>query len=140
MMMEYYGNTTGLDVLAILNGGLRSKSKSSISAYSESSRKNSFDSGSKKSVIPTVEKGLPMVVSDFLATAWQLKDMAALAGNDQHDSHEFMQVFLDIIDKDCKKFQRMISSARESSLLSDKTKIPGLRPEQPIPGKCLVKL
>jgi len=140
-MLNYYGNTVGLDVCTII-GGSRGLSgpKSPLLSYSttDSSKKNQLESDSDEPTVPVLKKGMPMVVSDFLATAWQLKDMATLAGNDQHDSHEFMQVFLDIIDKDCERFQRIISSATELSARSGKIRVPGLRPAPKIPGKCFV--
>ncbi len=126
LMLNYFGNAIGLDVCTIAGGsrGMRSKSHPSSHSLTESTKKNNNDIGGGEPCSPVLEKGMPLVVSDFLATAWQLKDMAALAGNEQHDSHEFMQVFLDILDKDCKRFQRFISLAREPTIRSEQSRQP----------------
>lgn len=59
-------------------------------------------------------RGMPILLTSFLSSAWQLPDMSQLAGNGQHDAMEFLQSFLSIIEKDCVRFQTSICSAKET--------------------------
>ena len=133
LMLKYYGSTVGLDICKIINPSSRSSQKLEMAKKINSTSGNSFDSNTGNDVvepiIETLEKGMPIVVSDFLATAWNLKDMAALAGNEQHDSHEFMQVFLDIVDKDCKRFEQAIISSRKAAKQTWKDGSSNLKPQ-----------
>ena len=117
-MLNYYGSTVGLDMSPVIGGskGSSYKSLSHTESSLERTRINYAESENDEPRMPVLAKGTPIVVSDFLATSWQLKDMQVLAGNEQHDSHEFMQVLLDIVDKDCKRFQRSISLSRENAM------------------------
>jgi len=137
LMLEYYGNTVGLDISTLSDSPEPFPSNTPPATESGGDNLNSQPhSDDTLHATSHLERGMPIVASNFLATAWKSKDMAALAGNEQHDSHEFMQVFLDIVDKDCKRFQQSISSCREATACNRINSIhPDMQREPTSPGK-----
>lgn len=101
-ILKYYGSTQGLDMSPFI---------SELELPVKPVVKTSLDIEEKQR-----EKGMPMDISDLLFTSWKKKEMSTFACDDQHDCHEFIQVFLDTIDKDCKKYQDSILAARRSSM------------------------
>lgn len=104
LLLTYYGSTQGLDFSVITNSTetRHTYQVQSKLIISEGAVNNVNASEEIKSAVPRKKQGMPIVLSDFLATAWKMKDMALLVGNEQHDANEFMQLFLDIIDRDRK--------------------------------------
>lgn len=101
-ILKYYGSTQGLDMSPFI---------SELELPVKPIVKTSLDTEEKQR-----EKGIPMDISDLLFTSWKKKEMSTFACDDQHDCHEFMQVFLDTIDKDCKEYQDSIFAARSASI------------------------
>jgi len=138
LILTYYGSTQGLDFSVIVNstdiskqtlqGQLEQRVSGGAVRNVEASNDGELD-------VPSTEQGMPIVVSDFLATAWKMKDMALLAGNEQHDSHEFMQVFLDIIDRDCNRFEKTIITDRQEEIVRQvRSTAPSAVRTEPVPG------
>jgi len=58
-----------------------------------------------------IEKGDPIIISDLLTSAWKSGGMNHLTGYDQHDAHEFLDSFLDVLGKHIVKFRKRIHAA-----------------------------
>jgi|AntRauTorckE5430_2_1112549.scaffolds.fasta_scaffold00851_11 hypothetical protein len=118
LILTYYGSSQGLDLGVIMNSTDFSGQAFQVQSELNSSGgavNNLENSDYVKFAVSSIEQGMPIVISDFLAIAWKMKEMALLAGNEQHDAHEFMQVFLDIIDRDCMRFEKNITAARKDA-------------------------
>jgi hypothetical protein len=138
LILTYYGSTQGLDLSVIVNStdmskqNLQGRLEQRISGGAVNNVE-AFNDG--KLDVPSKEQGMPIVISDFLATAWQMKDMALLAGNEQHDSHEFMQVLLDIIDRDCIRFEKtVIADRQDDEIRQVRSTVPSAGRTEQVPG------
>ncbi len=107
LMLKYYGSSTGISFSTLCeNPPVTGTESGNHSLFGHESDTNASS--------PQSQQGMPITCSDFLVAAWQSNDMLHLAGNDQHDAHEFMQAFLDIIDKECKRFHNTIAKGASS--------------------------
>ena len=73
-----------------------------------------FDPISSKATMAskTIQKGMPISPTEILAELWQCKSMSLLVGYEQRDAHEFLQMFLDILSRDCRLFHEEIARIR----------------------------
>eukprot|EP00934_Nitzschia_sp_Nitz4_P001494 Nitzschia sp. Nitz4//scaffold96_size78090//25862//29503//NITZ4_005490-RA/size78090-augustus-gene-0.55-mRNA-1//1//CDS//3329560561//1494//frame0 len=58
-----------------------------------------------------LQQGDPLVISEMLTSSWKCSGMSNLAGYKQHDAHEFLNVFLELLGAQSKKYWERISSA-----------------------------
>lgn len=100
LLVEYYGNVHGLNMIAALNDI------------------NKCSSNNINDIVRT-EKGLPIAPTNLLVQLWKCKGMSLLAGYEQRDAHEFLQVFLDILSKDCRQFHTRANKIREETSLNE---------------------
>lgn len=96
MMLLYYSRCIGMDVGDIFASGMSFPNKDFLS----------------------IEPGTPLVISDFLVTAWKSDEMRHLAGHEQQDAHEFLQALIDVLDKECSRMERSIFAAKKQSMFS----------------------
>ena len=87
LFLEYYGSTIGVNMM---------------NAFEISDNNNINVRKNKENIIR--EKGLPISATNMLVELWKCQSMSLLAGYEQRDAHEFLQVFLDILSKDCRQF------------------------------------
>lgn len=103
LMLSYYGRCIGIDILKAI-----SSSKSEIVLPRELSIPDSL----------SIQRGLPLTVSDFIVNSWKTEEMRHLAGHFQHDAHEFLQALIDKLNEDCKRMERTIMSVKKQSNIS----------------------
>lgn len=113
LMLQYYSSANGIDVCPLIDDVI----DPSVVVDSENSC-HTLDSNETTTSNVQSQKGMPVNPSDFLIAAWKSNDMLHLAGNEQHDAHEFLQAYLGMIDKDCKRFRKSITKPVD-------TRIPG---------------
>ena len=92
LFLSYYGSTIGKDVTGALDEASRSL----------------FQAKEDVPVIDEAEKGDPLVISNFLTSAWKSVGMKNLAGYEQHDAHEFLNSFLDLMGKHCQQYRERV--------------------------------
>jgi ubiquitin carboxyl-terminal hydrolase 22/27/51 len=93
LFLAYYGSTIGKDVLA---------------AIDEACHPNDDDEGNDEI---KVEKGDPLTISEMLTASWKSGGMNNLAGYEQHDAHEFLNSFLDLMGKHSRQHRDRVYSA-----------------------------
>ena len=99
LLLEYYGNVCGLD--------MRNALQRSVGASSDDKDKLFLD------------RGLPISPTNLLIELWKCKSMSLLAGYEQRDAHEFLQVMLDILSKDCRQFHSHANAIRKKAYLEN---------------------
>jgi hypothetical protein len=102
LFLSYYGGTVGNDVFV----PIEESSQNLLSGHADVSP--FFSPGE---VVVPIEKGDPLIISDLLTSAWKSGGMNHLTGYDQHDAHEFLDSFLDVLGKHIMKFRNRIHSA-----------------------------
>lgn len=102
LFLSYYGGTVGNDVFA----PIEESSQNLLLGHEDSPC--SFCPGE---IVVPIEKGDPLIISDLLTSAWKSGGMNHLTGYDQHDAHEFLDSFLDILRKHILKFRKRIHHA-----------------------------
>lgn len=121
LFLSYYGSAIGHDVLSVIE---------------ESSHNLCFGaSEADDTYVPTataeVEKGEPLIPSSLLATIWKSEHLKHLAGYKQHDSHEFLNSFLEQMSKNIKQHRdrvvESINTARDDNcVIESPEKEPGM--------------
>ncbi len=61
------------------------------------------------------QKGQPISPTDILVELWKCRSMSLLVGYEQRDAHEFLQIFLDILSKDCRLFHQEAQKMRQKN-------------------------
>jgi hypothetical protein len=102
LFLSYYGGTVGNDVCV----PIEESSQHLLLGQADSSP--SFSPGE---IVVSIEKGDPIIISDLLTSAWKSGGMNHLTGYDQHDAHEFLDSFLDVLGKHIVKFRKRIHAA-----------------------------
>jgi len=102
LFLSYYGATVGNDVCI----PIEESSQDLLLGHADVSPFTSLDE-----VGVPIEKGEPLIISDLLTSAWKSGGMNHLTGYDQHDAHEFLDSFLDILGKHIMKYRNRIYSA-----------------------------
>jgi len=92
LFLSYYGSTIGVDVRG---------------AVEEACSKDP----SEVEVDDNVERGDPLVISEMLTASWKSGGMNSLASYKQHDSHEFLNSFLELFGKQTKEHWVRVNSA-----------------------------
>ena len=65
-----------------------------------------------ENIVVPIEKGNPLIISDLLTSAWKSGgSMTYLTGYDQHDAHEFLNSFLELLGKHIVKYRKRINDA-----------------------------
>lgn len=85
LFVSYYGSTIGKDIFAAIEEASQSLLKV----------KNAAEPVEPKEI----EKGCPLIISDFLTATWKSGGMDHLAGYEQRDAQEFLNSFLDMLGK-----------------------------------------
>jgi hypothetical protein len=92
LFLSYYGSTIGVDVRGAVE-----------EACSHESSDAEMDEG--------LELGDPLVISEMLTASWKSGGMNSLASYKQHDSHEFMNSFLEMVGKQTKQHWGRVHSS-----------------------------
>ena len=59
-------------------------------------------------MIDEMGKGEPLVISSLLTSSWKSGGMKNLAGYEQHDAHEFLNSFLDLMGKNSRQYRERV--------------------------------
>ena len=102
LFLSYYGGTVGNDVCVPI------EESSQHLLLGQADASPSFSPGE---IVVPIEKGDPIIISDLLTSAWKSGGMNHLTGYDQHDAHEFLDSFLDVLGKHIVKFRKRIHAA-----------------------------
>ena len=102
LFLSYYGAASGNNVFP----PIEESSQNLLLGHSGAS--SSF---SPSEIVVPIEKGDPLIISDLLTSAWKSGGMNHLTGYDQHDAHEFLDSFLDILSKHTVKFRNRVHHA-----------------------------
>lgn len=92
LFLSYYGSTTGDDVRG---------------AVEEVCARD----GAVVEFNEPPEKGDPLVISEMLTASWQSGGMNSVASYKQHDSHEFLNSFLELVGKQTKQHWKRVHTA-----------------------------
>jgi len=115
LFLEYYGSSIGIDVIAA-SEEQRVPSEAffsnTIDNPNSTSKPNSSFAGltCNKKQHPEY-RGHPIVPSSLLAEIW--KNIRSIARNDQHDSQEFFQAFLDSLETHTLFYQKLAREMRQ---------------------------
>ena len=93
MYLAYYGHTIGMDVQGAVEEVCNMESMSS------------------SELNQPVEKGDPLVISEMLTASWKSGGMNGLASYKQHDSHEFLNSFLEQVGKQTRQHWGRVQAA-----------------------------
>eukprot|EP00554_Chaetoceros_debilis_P015129 CAMPEP_0194118556 /NCGR_PEP_ID=MMETSP0150-20130528/36075_1 /TAXON_ID=122233 /ORGANISM="Chaetoceros debilis, Strain MM31A-1" /LENGTH=850 /DNA_ID=CAMNT_0038809981 /DNA_START=83 /DNA_END=2635 /DNA_ORIENTATION=- len=115
LMLRYYSSANGIAVCPLIDDAIDPSITANAIVDSGISC-NAPDSHATITSHIQSQKGMPVNPSDFLVAAWKSNDMLHLAGNEQHDAHEFLQAYLGIIDKDCKRFRKSITKPLDTNI------------------------
>lgn len=91
LYLAYYGHTIGMDVKGAVE-----------------------DVCNMDSLCPDaqpLEKGDPLVISEMLTASWKSGGMNSVASYKQHDSHEFLNSFLELVGKQSKQHWGRVHAA-----------------------------
>ncbi len=102
LFLSYYGAAAGNDVFPPL------EESSQNLMLGHTGMSSLFSPGE---IVVPIEKGEPLIISDLLTSAWKSGGMNHLTGYDQHDAHEFLDSFLDILSKHTVKFRSRVHHA-----------------------------
>lgn len=101
LMLEYYGRSTGRDVVSILKDLSAAPRRSVMDLFNEIASRDE----------EITEKGQPLITSRMLHVAWKSGGMGHLAGYEQRDAHEFLHAFLDILGRQICKHRARVDAA-----------------------------
>ena len=115
LFLSYYSAASGNDVFPPIEESSRNL------LLGQSSASPSFSPGE---ILVPIERGEPVIISDLLTSAWKSGGMNHLTGYDQHDAHEFLDSFLDILSKHSVKFRKRVHHAvtkvyKENAVVSE---------------------
>eukprot|EP00536_Pseudo-nitzschia_multiseries_P008943 jgi/Psemu1/306147/fgenesh1_kg.238_\ len=102
LYLSYYGAAVGNDVFV----PIEESSRNLLLGNALENQPATFN----ELVVP-IEKGDPLIISDLLTSAWKSGGMNHLTGYDQHDAHEFLNSFLELLGKHILKFRHRIHAA-----------------------------
>ena len=71
---------------------------------------------SRRFEVMSIDKGMPLIPSDFLTAAWKSGGMDHLSGYEQRDAHEFLLALLDIIGKHTSSYHARIQANLDLAL------------------------
>ena len=114
LFLSYYGSTIGVDVRGAMEEACNQES-------------------SETYINEALEQGDPLVISEMLTSSWKTDGMNSLVGYKQHDSHEFLNSFLEMVGKQTKQHWLRIQSAinvvkSDNTLVEDESEYPqGMR-------------
>jgi ubiquitin C-terminal hydrolase len=91
LFLSYYGSTIGKDVAAAIE-----------EACNHSQGREAME---EIALFDETESGDPLVISNLLTSAWKSVGMKNLAGYEQHDAHEFLNSFLDMMGKHSRQYR-----------------------------------
>ena len=101
LFLSYFGSTVGKDVVTSIEESCRDlvgkKKGEAIEKYCED--------------VSDLEKGVPLVISELLTSAWKSGKMNHLAGYEQRDTHEFLNAFLEVLGKNIVNYRERIYAA-----------------------------
>jgi ubiquitin carboxyl-terminal hydrolase 22/27/51 len=100
LFLEYYRRSTGSDVVSILND-LAESQLTAADTFLEISRRDE----------ESYPKGEPIIIDKLLVAAWRSSGMNHIAGYDQHDAHEFLHAFLDILGRQICRHRARVDAA-----------------------------
>jgi ubiquitin carboxyl-terminal hydrolase 22/27/51 len=101
LFLEYYGRSTGRNVVGILEDLSGSTKTSVAELFAEISSRDE----------ECMAKGEPLVTASMLHAAWKSSGMHHLAGYEQRDAHEFLHAFLDLMGKHICEHRARVDSA-----------------------------
>jgi len=102
LFLSYYGAAVGNDVFVPID-------ESSRNLLLGNAMEN--QAAILNEVVVPIEKGDPLIISDLLTSAWKSGGMNHLTGYHQHDAHEFLTSFLELLGKHILKFRHRIHAA-----------------------------
>lgn len=109
LFLSNYGSTVGKDVSAAIQA---------VSPSSDNANGDEVFEGDD------LDKGMPLIISDFLTATWKSGGMDHLAGYEQRDAHEFLNSFLDMLGKHSylhrERVYASITSVKEKNALVSK--------------------
>jgi Ubiquitin carboxyl-terminal hydrolase/Zn-finger in ubiquitin-hydrolases and other protein len=92
LYLTYYGSTIGVDVHGAVDEVCNSDNQCS-------------------EMIQPVGKGDPLVISEMLTASWKSGGMNSVASYKQHDSHEFLNSFLELVGKQTQQHWSRVDAA-----------------------------
>lgn len=110
LFLAYYGSNIGVDVPG---------------AVEESCNMDGPDA----EMNDALEQGDPLVITEMLTASWKTDGMNSLVGYKQHDSHEFLNSFLEMVGKQTKQHWVRVQSAinvvtSDNALVDDENEYP----------------
>jgi hypothetical protein len=101
LFLSYYGSTNGTDVLSAIDESMHGLVLDDVN--------NGFLRSTSHGTV--AKRGCPLLISEFITSAWKSGGMDHLAGYEQRDAHEFLNSFLELLSSDIVKFRERIYAA-----------------------------